>query len=469
MANYSETEKLLCCQGEFIGKLKSHIKNGHKVYLQMLPKGYLEAKKSFYTFKTNNMATDYCQNKIPLSINLSCKVGRPINLSATILPYSSPFGYEYKTVCSSTLPIELAKSTPTTCEVIKEQLSRLGETPFYIEEICFDKIDEEIFIPKSLLNKLRIEFTSELLSQLKDRTNFKAYQSSSTNKKNCRPKIAILSSDIEDSQLLENEDILFLKANSSSDFSLFKENIIPWVGPYLPEYEFEKLLKAVKKYSCTTATGNMAFGYSLTKANIDWIATPTINVTNSKTVKTLINYNQTLKGLFLSDELSHSQLQDIFLENGLTDLLSKNGVKIFYKAFGPHLLMTTANCIYQNIKGCLFKKSYMDSHCYTNCKHYSKLIGEKGEQLHLIKEPLSPSTLYSQTLLADLKASKNLLVDYLLLDFTKMEFFDLTSKEKENIISLFKNGIEDSSQLPKNYNYQFSKKGFKEEIDFTLF
>jgi putative protease len=61
-------------------------------------------------------------------------------------------------------PLERAVKHPLTGEVIREQLGRLGETPFALAEVVLD-LPEPVMVPKSVLNDLRRQAVAQLLDQ----------------------------------------------------------------------------------------------------------------------------------------------------------------------------------------------------------------------------------------------------------------------------------------------------------------
>ncbi|MBR3918227.1 MAG: U32 family peptidase [Clostridia bacterium] len=64
--------------------------------------------------------------------------------------------------------LQKANNTPTSVDEIKKQLSRLGDTPFYASEISAD-IDDNVFIPVSVLNSMRRDCIAGLIDLRKQR------------------------------------------------------------------------------------------------------------------------------------------------------------------------------------------------------------------------------------------------------------------------------------------------------------
>ena len=67
-----------------------------------------------------------------------------------------------------TEPLQAAQKSPTTADEIKKQLSKLGDTPFYAEEIRIN-VDSDIFVPVSVLNAMRRNAVSKLIETRKNK------------------------------------------------------------------------------------------------------------------------------------------------------------------------------------------------------------------------------------------------------------------------------------------------------------
>lgn len=82
------------------------------------------------------------------------QIGKPISFTVT--------DGELTTTSVSSTVVEEAKNSPTTKERVIEQFSKFGGTIYRMNEIDVDMIDENVFIPISLLNELRREVTVKL-------------------------------------------------------------------------------------------------------------------------------------------------------------------------------------------------------------------------------------------------------------------------------------------------------------------
>ncbi len=63
-------------------------------------------------------------------------------------------------------PLEVAQKQPTTSAMIREQLARLGDSPFALAE-CAIEVPANALVPKSVLNDLRRRATAELIAKRK--------------------------------------------------------------------------------------------------------------------------------------------------------------------------------------------------------------------------------------------------------------------------------------------------------------
>ena len=69
---------------------------------------------------------------------------------------------------TGTEQLQIAQKSPTTADEIKKQLSKLGDTPFYAEEVSVS-IDSDIFIPVSILNAMRRNAVAKLIEARKNK------------------------------------------------------------------------------------------------------------------------------------------------------------------------------------------------------------------------------------------------------------------------------------------------------------
>ncbi|MBR5626415.1 MAG: U32 family peptidase [Thermoguttaceae bacterium] len=133
---------------------------GDRVFLEEAPPvetGYLYRTYDHLLNRELEHAIKQTQRHVPINAELTAKIGRPLSL---VLKRD---GITAKAESDSAL--EKSRKISADESSLKEMLDRFGNTPFYLEN-CKVKMDESVFIPKSLLNQLRQQAAAELEKKL---------------------------------------------------------------------------------------------------------------------------------------------------------------------------------------------------------------------------------------------------------------------------------------------------------------
>ena len=100
----------------------------------------------------------YSQDKLsrrsPITAHLTGSLGSPVTLK-----FADDQGRSGNATWPG--PLEAARNRPTTADEIREQLSRLGETPFELTAVNVE-LPEAVLLPRSVLNDLRRQASAEL-------------------------------------------------------------------------------------------------------------------------------------------------------------------------------------------------------------------------------------------------------------------------------------------------------------------
>ncbi|MCI5836832.1 MAG: DUF3656 domain-containing protein [Veillonellaceae bacterium] len=102
----------------------------------------------------------HMQNKIPLRLAVTATIGEPLRLRLT-----DPEGNTAEITADYVVPA--AKNRPTDVATVREQLQRLGNTPFALAELTLT--DGEYMLPKSVLNGLRTAGIARLTELRRER------------------------------------------------------------------------------------------------------------------------------------------------------------------------------------------------------------------------------------------------------------------------------------------------------------
>lgn len=93
------------------------------------------------------------EKKLPLSMHLEAKIGQPLRLFLTY--------QDDKVAIESSYIVEKSRTSQTTKKDIKEKLSQLNDTIYYLSNLTFSS-DDDIFIPVFRLKELRREGVGKL-------------------------------------------------------------------------------------------------------------------------------------------------------------------------------------------------------------------------------------------------------------------------------------------------------------------
>ncbi|HZZ44913.1 MAG TPA: U32 family peptidase [Tepidisphaeraceae bacterium] len=103
-----------------------------------------------------SFSRDTVTRREPLTAHLTARVGQHLSITFTDAANRSA-------TATWDRPLELAQNRPITSEVAKEQLSRLGDTPYELADVTLDV--DPVMIPKSVLNDLRRQAIDQLLKE----------------------------------------------------------------------------------------------------------------------------------------------------------------------------------------------------------------------------------------------------------------------------------------------------------------
>ncbi len=280
---------------------------------------------------------------------------------------------------------EIAINKPSTKEMVVESLSKLGGTPFYVNNIEV-LIDDGLIVPKSKLNAIRREFV-ENISNLRNKQNNFEFNKIEIPKNHIRKikntslrarysnidQISQKALDLLEyiylpiDEVLENEDIL---SEYSDKIIIEPDRICFGTENKL----IEKLKKLLNLGFKNISASNIAHIEIAKELGLNIFGTNFLNVTNSQSLEFLQNYN--LKDTILSTELTCNQISYLKdFENFKTGVLS----------YGYLPLMIVRNCpIKRHIKcsECKSKNSLTDRlsnkfRVTCNRQKYSEILNSK--------------------------------------------------------------------------------------------
>ncbi|MBZ9569956.1 DUF3656 domain-containing protein [Methanobrevibacter sp. TMH8] len=286
---------------------------------------------------------EHIQSKIPITFNIYLDDNLHVNIVAKFyLKESHKIEFNYK----SRQTFEKAINRPIGLEEVKKQLSKTGNTPFYIEEINIKDYPNDLFIPTSKLNEIRREIldkaSQHLLNyykpyrnQIKETknnlTNFiKKYNAKEIKQSNTELGISVFVDNIELVEIASNYHIKkiyfdpsYLYNNPKDYFKNIKDILIDayiksdstefvWVLPsFISEEEINKCIEIhedlkAKEFNIGIMSDVPGIG-NLFNSNIH--GNHNLNVWNSFACENLSNsgFNSSI----LSSEISHDEINQL--------------------------------------------------------------------------------------------------------------------------------------------------------------
>ncbi len=355
--------------------LKGKIQRGHIVWGQPESMAGKNLKKAVRELS-------WTEKKKPLRMKLSGSAGSPL----TLLAHAE--GQQVSVVSEARL--EKAEKRPTEKEAVYKQLSRLGNSEFYLETCDLDDLDGDLFIPVKVINQLRRDAVEQLSVQNAE-YRIKPVLPVRTEGESLKPGLALL---VDNSEILHGipagSDITVLfqlpaDANGMHQadkvFDSFPD-LIPWFPSILIGEQFEAACALLNRRSFRRiATDNSGIAWYAGEKGIPWIAGPMLNGSNGYSLEFFQQYGA--DGAFLSQELSGSQIHETSIPGDM---------ELWAALISPLLLMKTRHCIVRNCTDCA--KVVMDAACLPGCNKSAEIRDDQGNTIRVIKRAGDYNGLY---------------------------------------------------------------------------
>ena len=184
-------------------------------------------------------------------------------------------------------------------------------------------------------------------------------------------------------------------------------------------------------------TNNTGIAYKAFEMNIDWIAGPFLNTTNSYALSTL-QEDLNCAGAFISNEINRMQIRN---------LKRPAGFKLLYSIYHPILMMTSRQCFFQQTVGC--NKPSIEDGCMLKCEKATTITNVKGISFAVDKQKGGYPSIYNdeQFLNLDVINDYSSLFDEFFIDLTDIGSGSKAKLDKVELIEHFENlllGSEDA-------------------------
>ena len=410
----------------------------------------LSAEKNEISAHVNEKIDCLSTAKPSLTITFSGKASEPLTLTG-ILADNNPNAFLKKEdqifVVQSETMLTTADQASIDKSAIKKRFRSFNNEHHSLNDIDFSGLEDNLNIPFKELTSLK----SQLAFLLNDN---KAPIPAATlpplvqhEKIETKPKLSILISDINDLHLCDQTqaDVYFkipesLKIGCDKHINIFLENprLIPWFPAVLIGKDYQesvRLLEAVKPQRIVS--NNTGVAYKAFEMDIEWIAGPFLNTTNSYALMTL-QESLNCKGAFISNEINKNQIKHI---------KRPQGFKLLYSIYHPILMMTSRQCFFQQTVGC--KKPSIEDGCMLKCEKATTITNVKGISFAVDKQKGGYPSIYNHEQFLNLEAVKDLshLFDEFFIDLTNIGAGSKEQGDKAELLLHFEqvlNGVESS-------------------------
>jgi len=368
--------------------------------------------------------------KPSLSLAFAGQVGQP--LSITVTTPTSSF------VITSAITLTQATEARIDEAAIEKRFKSIKNSGYVLQAFNFDNLEADLNLPFSQLTQLK----NQLLLQLTQREYIGAVTLPKLPKHpkvTDTPTLSLLISDEKDVNLCDvtDADIYFklpesFKKNDNKYIDIFLRNprLIPWFPAVLigKDYiEAVRVLEVVKPKRIVTNNTGVAFkAYEM---DIEWIAGPFLNTTNSYALLTL-QEQLNCAGAFISNEINRNQIKNISRPENF---------KLLYSIYHPILMMTSRQCFFQQTVGC--NKPSIEDGCMLKCEKATTITNVKGISFAVDKQKGGYPSIYNHEQFLNIEAVEDLshVFDEFFIDLTNIGSGSKAEIDKTQLVAHFEN------------------------------
>ncbi|PLX03768.1 MAG: collagenase-like protease, partial [Marinilabiliales bacterium] len=413
---------------KYLSKVNDYNNEKHLIEDQ---KNHLKQKEQLRK-KIQQEISRYNTNKIPLDIRISGEVNQALEILV-----KSP---ENTVKIVSDIVLSETGKEAITLKIIMNRLNAINNTEYYIENVD-NKLAEDLFLPFKELSAMKRRILYILNASKDFIAPVKIPKIGRDDEQIENRTLSVLISSKEDINLCKDPSISYyfrlpdcIQSREDEFLEFFTKNkfLKPWFPSILMGDDYKAasdFLKRLNPEICVT--NNTGIALEACNLNIPWIAGPFLNTTNSYSLiclKEKFNCN----GSFISNEISKNQIKSI---------KKPKNFKLYYSIFHPIHLMTSRQCLFQQVKGC--GKKRMDNSCIIECKELSYITNLKGDRFYLEKSQGNHHRLYNASNLLNTNIVEDFpdLFTSFFISFESIATETVIPENKPEVIQYFKNYI----------------------------
>ncbi len=311
---------------------------------------------------------------------------------------------------------------------LRQRFETLDEVCFQLQKLDLTELEPQLFLPFKEMTVISKKILARLVDKQKTIPPVEVPRLTAKHDGTLEPKLAVLISSAEQIPACSDSTatIYFQLPNCfphdlSYFIDLFRQNsqLILWFPSLLIGAHYVAAVELLQQLQPQQlVTNNSGIAYEAYKQGIAWIAGPYLNSINTYTLLCL-KERFNCAGAFISNELSRDQIA----------MIDKPAdFDLYYSVYYPLLLLTSRQCLVQQIEGC--EKSRIDDDCLQHCTRSAKITNAKHDTLVVANSQGNYPRLYH---------SHNFLNNDIVTDLPNMFsgfLIDLSSVENETSVSV---------------------------------
>ena len=371
--------------------------------------------------------------KQPLALTFSGTLDEPLSLTMTIGDNDKV--YTLQTTSS------LSPATKLTIDqtALEKRFKNFAISDYTIESFSCVGLGEALSLPFKELTELKNQATLLLNNSVAIIPQVEVAPLEKHNKAPGKPTMSILIADEKDLHLCEltTADVHFKlpeswKKDCNKHIDIFKRNphLIPWFPAVLIGKDYDESVRLLEEIRpARIVSNNTGVAYKAFEMDIEWIAGPFLNTTNSYA---LLTFKEELNcaGAFISNEINRMQIKNI---------ARPDNFKMLYSIYHPILMMTSRQCFFQQTVGC--KKPSIEDGCMLKCEKATTITNVKGVSFAIDKQKGGYPSIYNDEQFLNFDVVNDLadLFDEFFIDLTNIGAGSKAEQDKAQLVTHFEN------------------------------
>lgn len=372
--------------------------------------------------------------KQPLRMRFSGQLNEPLCLTLTI-------GDDKVHTLHSESQFRVANDSPITPSALDKCFKNFASNDYTTENVDYRDLGDDLSIPFRELNALKFQAAYLLNNKVAaipyvEFPALEKHQKATTSRAK-KHSLSILIADEKDVSLcaFTDADVYFKlpeswKKGCDKHIEIFLRNpqLIPWFPAVLIGKDYDESVRLLERIRPTRiVSNNTGIAYIAFEMDIEWIAGPFLNTTNSYALLTLKEELE-CAGAFISNEINRNQIKKI---------ARPENFKMLYSIYHPILMMTSRQCFFQQTVGC--NKPSIEDGCMLKCTKATTITNVKGVSFAVDKQRGGYPSIYNheQFLNSEIVNDLGDLFDEFFIDLTNIGAGSKQEHDKTQLIAYF--------------------------------